>query len=147
MYSCVECFFLSTKNRPTLLILRIWTHKISGSKITDSNQWLQPQQTDAHPQRSDLSLQDRLLCFSSVPLLTNGTEELRLFVRLAVCLFVWSLSHYRFHTCIMYTKMLKNTKSLAFNSSVETLLLIIHLNRCTQQTYRLIDTDLTINLC
>ena len=66
--------------------------------------------------------------FLSVLPLANVTEEFCLSVRL----FVWSLSCYRFHTCIMYTKLLMNRKYLAFNSSVKTLLCIMHLNTCTQ---------------
>ena len=68
--------------------------------------------------------------FVSVAPLTNPAEELCLFLRLAVCL--KPLSIYRFYTCIMYTKLLMNRISLAFNKSVKTLLRIMHLNRCTQ---------------
>ena len=50
----------------------------------------------------------------SIPPLANTIEELCLFLHL----FVWSLSRYRFHTYIVYTKLLMNSISLAFNSSV-----------------------------
>ena len=54
--------------------------------------------------------------FLSVPPLTNATEKLCPFLRLAVCLFVRRLSRHSFHTYIMRTKMLMNRISLAFNS-------------------------------
>ena len=80
--------------------------------------------------------------FSSVHPLTNMTEELCL----TVCLSVWSFSRYRFHICIMYTKLLKNRIIQGFNSSVKTLLRIMHLKKCTLHSiiliiaYRLYDT-------